>query len=76
MAVSYDESVYTVNDNGALKRKNYYSAEAPIVIDNDSKVSVAVDDVTMGVNATGKLTMKYTANVPMKYNNVAQSDGS
>ena len=67
VAVNYDENVYEVNKNGALKRKNYYSADAPIVMDDNGKLKVAVDDVTMGVNDTGKLTMKYTADAPMKY---------
>lgn len=72
MGVEYDENTYAVDGNGALKRKNYYSADAPIVLDTDtSKLKVAVDDVTMGVNDTGKLTMKYVADAPMKYNEVA-----
>ena len=72
VGVKYDENTYMVDDNGALKRKNYYSADAPIVMDADTnKLKVAVDDVTIGVNDTGKLTMKYNANAPMKYGAVA-----
>ena len=66
MGVEYDENTYTVDGNGALKRKNYYSADAPIVMDGN-KLKVAVDDVTIDVNDAGKLTMKYSANAPMKY---------
>lgn len=66
MEVEYDENTYAVDDNGALKRKNYYSADAPIVMDNN-KLKVAVDDVTIDVNDAGKLTMKYSADAPMKY---------
>lgn len=73
VGVKYDENTYTVDsNNGALKRKNYYSADAPIVLDADtSKLKVAVDDVTIDVNDAGKLTMKYNANAPMKYGAVA-----
>lgn len=72
VGVKYDENTYTVDSNGALKRKNYYSADAPIVLDtNSNKLKVAVDDVTIGVSDTGKLTMKYTADAPMKYGAVA-----
>lgn len=67
MGVEYDENTYMVDDNGALKRKNYYSVDAPIVMDASGKLKVAVDDVTIDVNDTGKLTMKYNANAPMKY---------
>lgn len=57
-----------VDGNGALKRKNYYSADAPIVLDADTnKLKVAVDDVSIGVNDAGKLSMKYAADAPMKY---------
>ena len=68
VGVEYDENTYTVDGNGALKRKNYYSADAPIVLDSaTSKLKVVVDDVTIGVNDAGKLTMKYSADAPMKY---------
>ena len=77
MAVDVDENTYGFDENGALKRKNYYSADAPIVLDNDtSKLKVAVDDVTVGVNDAGKLKMTYVADAPIKYDEVTQSDGS
>lgn len=76
MGIECDENTYTVDGNGALKRKNYYSADAPIVLGEDSKLKVAVDDVSIGVNDAGKLSMKYAADAPMKYVAVTQTDGS
>lgn len=76
VAVDVDENTYGFDENGALKRKNYYSADAPIEMDDAGKLKVAVDDVTIGVNDAGKLKMTYVADAPIKYDEVTQSDGS
>ena len=67
VGVKYDENTYAVDGNGALKRKNYYSVDAPIKMNDNDVLKVDVDDVTVGISDAGKLTMKYVADAPMKY---------
>lgn len=52
--MNYDDTMFGVSESGALYRKNGYTAEEPINIDSDGKVSLAVDDVTMK-NVNNKL---------------------
>lgn len=54
IGVNYDDTMFGVSESGALYRKDGYTAEEPINIDSDGKVSLAVDDVTMK-NVNNKL---------------------
>ena len=54
IGVNYDDTMFGVSKSGALYRKNGYTAEEPINIDSDGKVSLAVDGVTMK-NVNNKL---------------------
>lgn len=66
--VNYDDTAFGVNESGALYRKGAYTAEQPISIDNDGKVSLAVDGITMK-NMNSKLQMNYKVNQPLTLNN-------
>ena len=59
--------MFGVNENGALYRKDSYTAEQPISIDSDGKVSLAVDGVTMK-NVSNKLQMNYKVGTPLTLN--------
>ena len=47
IGVNYDDTMFGVSESGALYRKYGYTVEEPINIDNDGKVSLAVDDITI-----------------------------
>ena len=64
IGLNYDDTAFGINDNGALYRKSAYTAEQPISIDNDGKVSLAVDGITMK-NMNSKLQMNYKVNQPL-----------
>lgn len=62
VSVVYDESMFKVNDNNALSRKNYYSGDGAVSITGNlgsEKIDVGIDGVTVK-NTNGKLNMPYT----------------
>lgn len=67
----YNDKTFQTVD-GVLYRKNYYSAEAPITIDDNSRVNVAVDNDTITLNDSKKLKLNYSATKPLSIDNATE----